>query len=1807
RLAVVAATTAQLRDRLHEFATTGEAPVAVTGRAARPRVAFLFTGQGAQYAGMAKALYDAEPVFHDSVDRCAELMDPLLDQPLLPVIFAEPGSSAALLLDQTAYTQPALFAVEFALVQLWQSWGIVPDALLGHSVGELVAAAVAGVFSLDDASRLVVARGALMQALPAGGAMLAVFAAEADVESVVAAHPQVAIAAVNGPEHTVVSGDGVAVAAIAEVFTSRGVRVQPLTVSHAFHSPLMQPMLAAFRVVAESVQYNPQHKPVMSNVTGAVAGAELATAAYWVQHVMAPVRFADGMAALHESGTDVFVEIGPHPVLTGMGQSCIPADGAAWAPSLRRNRNDVEHVLAAAATLFVHGAKVNWRAVRDGGDRTTLPTYPFQRHRCWIEPAPVARRGHTGGHPLLGVTTSAPALRATIHETSISVHSPSWLDGHRLGGTAVFPGSAFAEMVLAAIDPAIDVVASLQIREALVLPDDGEVRLQTIIVEQGDVREVQIVSVEATDGSARSRLHAVAVVTRAAPLPAAAAVDIDALVATFGDDVDVDDYYARLREAGLTYGRAFRGLTRLLQGGACALGHAELPVDVTDATRYRLHPALFDACFHVLGAAMASGRDPTDDDMYVPIAMDGLRLHRSGATSVWCAASLLDTSHDASSVTAKVDVYGADGELVASVDRLEVRRTTRAMWERGLTKASSLLHEVVWRECRRTVPAPTDRPAGRWVIVADTVEAAQPLVDRLREGGAQRVVVIDADAPDEAGLGVALDNLVSGDTSGQLGVVSMNGIEIGRLASATGANGQVAALERTVRGPLALARWLAEHAAGDAQLWLITRGAQSVGGEPRSLAGAAVWGLGRVVANEHPELACTCIDLDPAGDDAAFDELAAELLTGHPGGRPGEDQLAYRGRIRMVPRLVRFDGAATSPPPMPFRLVVADRGSFEHMSYAPLVRRSPDAGEIEIEVRATGVNFRDVLNVLGMYPGEAGDPGLECAGVVTAVGGGVSGLAIGDAVFGIAPRAYDSHVVTRADLVVRKPDKLTFAEAAGSTIAFLTAAFGLETLAGLRAGEKVLIHAAAGGVGLAAVGIAHRIGAEVFATVGSAEKRSMLADLGVKHIYSSRTLDFADEILADTGGAGVDVVLNSLSDEFVERSFQVLTPTGRFLEIGKGGTWSTERAAQARPHGSYHEYDLSDLLVEDAQGVRAGLAELVDDIDADRAAPLPVSAYAAEAVQSAFRFMAEAGHIGKLVVTHRADAPRIRSDGSYLVTGGLGGLGLEVARWLVEQGARHVTLAGRSAASPEAAERIVAMEAAGATVRVVQGDVADAGDVRRIVDASVASGVPLRGVFHAAGVVDDGVLEQQTSQRFAAVFAPKVLGAAHLDEATRDADLDHFVLFSSASALLGAPGQSNYAAANSALDAVAARRRALGLPALSINWGAWGEVGMAARLPSRERQRLADRGIGLLSTSTALDALGQLMDHDAANVAVLDVDWPLLAAHAGDAGSPALLHELTAGPRIDHSRSAGAGSGLLASLVDAEPHARLALVVAHVHEHVARVLGLAADEVLDHDDELAALGLDSLMAVELTNRLRSATGLTLSTTVAFDHPSISALADHLAEALGHLPASGEHVTSHHSEHGPVAVGRDRALPASSAQYRLLFVDQFAPGLAIYNLPMVLRIRGPVDADAVRVAVVSLVRRHEALRTNFAFVDGGWVQQIVAPDAASVPFTIEEGGGDPDAFAIRLRTEGARPFDLAADVKMRCVLFSMSPDEHVLALTFHHIAADGWSVTRLIVEFAELYSAAVENRPPQLAELPLRYSDWSAWQHEVEDE
>ncbi len=1567
RVAVVAASRAQLVDRLRAFAAgedvAGRSGLAA-GRAGRPRVAFLFTGQGAQYAGMARGLYDVEPVFRAALDRCAELMDPLLAQPLLSVLFSEPGSAAADLLGQTGFTQPALFAVEHALVELWRSWGVVPDAMLGHSVGELVAAAAAGVFSLADAVRLVVARGALMQALPAGGAMAAVFAARADVEPALAGHPQVAIAGVNGPAHTVISGDSTSVSAITAGFAERGVRVQALVVSHAFHSPLMLPMLDEFRRVAESVSYRAPQRRLVSNVTGAVVGAEIASADYWVRHVMAPVLFADGIAALRELGIDTFVEIGPHPVLATMGQSCLPDGQYAWVPSLRRSRDDEEQVLAGLSALWALGVRVEWSALATDGHRRTMPTHPFQRQRHWLDPVRRGPRTSPGRHPLLGDTTGVAVLGATVHDAVIAADSPAWLGDHRLSGTVVFPATAYTELVLAAGGG--DTIESMTIMEALIVPDEGEVAMQTVVTGLPGDHEVQIVTL---DRGSPYTVHARARVVAAAATEPVEAIDVSLLASEFPDPVDIDEYYRHLHAIGLTYGATFRGLTRLSRRDGAAIGLVELPSEVTDGSRYHLHPALFDACFHVLGVAAAPFDPAGSDDMFVPVAIRGLRLHRSGVTAAWCAVTLLDAD-DAdttkSAYAATLTVYDTDGAVVVTVDRLEVRRTPRSMWQRSLGATRDPVYELTWRAAPQ---ADGDVPSATrdWIVVGSSSGVAGDLAGALAATGAE-CTVVDLDEP--AALVAALER-----ASQPVGVAYLGALHTDSVEQALG-------------GALTVARSLAEHAA-DVRLWFVTHGAQSAEGEPSSVVGATLWGLGRVVANEQPRLACTCVDLDPAAVVAAAD-LADELVRAD-----GEDQIALRGRHRLVARLTPVDPSTGIPPEAPYQLSLPARGSLDALAFLPLVRRSPAAGEVELEVRATGINFRDVLNVLGMYPGDPGMPGLECAGVVTAVGDGVVGLAVGDAVLGIAPQAFDSHVVTRADLIVAKPAGITFTEAATVPIASLTAAYGLQRLAGLHAGERVLIHSAAGGVGMAAVLIAQRIGAEVYATVGSDEKRRVLEALGVRHIYGSRTLDFAEQIRADTAGAGVDVVLNSLSDEFITKSFEVLSDTGRFLEIGKRGIWTAEQAAAARPRGAYHAYDLADFLLEPG-GIHSLLQEIVDEIEAGRAAPLPLRAFPADEIRHAFRFMMQARHIGKVVLTHRPAAAHVRADGAYLVTGGLGGLGLVVAGWLVEHGARHVTLVGRSRPNADAAAAIAAMEAAGATVHVAQADIATAAGVQHALATAAGDGVPLRGVVHTAGVLDDGALGQQTWERFHGVLAPKLIGGLLLHEATRLLDLDHFVLFSSASALLGAPGQSGYSAANNALDAIAHTRRAAGLPALSINWGAWADAGMASRLDERERKRLSDRGVGALASAAALDVMDRLLGQSRAQVAVLTIDWPRMIASL-TTPVPPLLTELSRGPIV--SVPLAVRRRLADELAELDPERRRDHVREVVTEQLVAVLGLDPGEGIDGRQGLSDLGMDSLMAVELGNRLSALVDRSVPSTIPFEHPTLDELAQYVEGLL----------------------------------------------------------------------------------------------------------------------------------------------------------------------------------------------------------------
>jgi myxalamid-type polyketide synthase MxaB len=1591
RAAFAANSPQQMREKLLAFA---DGQSQVTAGKGQPRIAFLFTGQGAQYVGMARQLYETQPTFRKTLNKCDEILRPLLNQSLIALLH----SSQPSLLDQTAYTQPALFAIEYALAELWRSWGIEPSAVLGHSVGEYVAACVAGVFSLEDGLKLIAERGRLMGALPAGGEMVAIFADEAKVAEAVAPFAdRVSIAAVNGPKNVVISGVGEAVQAIAQKLEADGIKSKRLTVSHAFHSPLMAPMLDEFERAAGQVTMKAPSISLISNVS-AQPMAEAPDASYWRKHVRQAVRFSDSIETLRGQGYEVFVEIGPKPTLMSMGQQCWPAEAepASWLPSLREGRDDWQVMLESLGALYVQGASVDWAGLDEdyapGRRKVVLPTYPFQRSRYWLAPPQAQKKAATlanrpGLHPLLGQRLRSSLIKETVFETEISADSPSYLNDHRIFEAVVYPGTGYLEMALAAaasLGPGPHTLESVSIHSALALAED-QTRVVQLILDsvENSLAPFKILSL---DGEAWT-LHATGHVRAGQSLPAPKKISLTEIG---GQELAPDEYYQALRETGIEYGPVFRGIKRLWRGEGEAWGEIQLPTEAGDVPSYHLHPALLDSCFQLLGA-MLEGQT---SDVYLPVGMDRLQLVGRAGAHVWARASL-QPGGAKEALTGDLELFDETGQLVAELHGLHLKRATRQALRGALQKRfDDWLYEVAWRP--KALSESKEPASGSWLVFADRSGVGQALTTRLKERGATCNLVVqgEAYATTESGWQI---NASRPDDFARL-LKESGPRRVAYLWSAESGSPEAATL-----GVLYLTQALAASGNGGG-LWLVTRGAQAVTNRSLAVSQSPVLGLGKVIALEHPDLHCVCVDMDPAGEADSAGALFTELVAGD-----GEAQVVLRGNTRYVARLAR-PAKHSGRTPQPFEMEITSRGVLDNIALKPQTRRAPGPGEVEIEVRASGLNFRDVLNVLGMYPGDPGQPGLECAGTIVAVGDGVADFKVGDSVLAIAPRAFSSYVVTRAEFVALKPAHLSFAEAATIPVTFLTVLYGFKHLAKMKRGARVLIHAAAGGVGLAAVQLAQQAGAEIFGTAGSPEKQAHLKSLGVQHVMSSRTLDFADEIMRVTNGQGVDVVLNALADDFIAKSVSVLADDGCFLEIGKRGIWSEEQMKAARPGASYFPYDLADVLQNDLPLLQAMLRELLAGFESGALKPLPLQAFSSHQVVDAFRYMAQAKHIGKVVVMHETGG-HVRPEAGYLITGGLGGLGLTVACWLVERGARHLALVSRSAPSESAQAAIREMEQAGAQVVVVQADVSQKEQVANMLAELAQTMPPLSGVIHAAGALDDGVLSQQDRARFAKVMGPKVNGAAALHELTRGLPLDFFVLFSSAASLLGSAGQGNYAAANAFMDALAHERRARGLPALSVNWGAWGEVGMAAGLGGREQRRLAEQGLGQILPEQGVQALAQALQLGLAQVGVLPINWAKLTKQLSDGIVPPFLSEVAvetpspeAGPR-----AADASRELLQRLNSAAPEDRHEILLKHVQEQAARVFGLDPAQPLDRRQGLTELGMDSLMAVELKNRLQSSLGRSLPATLAFEHPTLEALTGYLATevlALG-VPAKAQ--------------------------------------------------------------------------------------------------------------------------------------------------------------------------------------------------------
>lgn len=1595
RLVAVAADAEGLRQALCAAVDGQPSPAlrqGVVGSGAAAGAVFVFSGQGPQWWAMGRELLTHEPVFANAVAEVDEAMRAHAPWRLLDELQAAESRSR---LHETELAQPALFALQTGLQRLWSAWGVAPVGVVGHSAGEIAAACCAGVLDLPTAARLAVVRGRIMQAATGRGRMAAVEVDEARALSWLGSDPALSVAAVNGPRSVVISGDTAALEILLARLAGEGIGHRMLAVNYAFHSAQMEPLRRELERVLQGLRPQPGHMALYSTVSGARIDPRTMDAAYWGRNLRSSVRFAPAVAAAGEDGYRLFLELGPHPVLAMNIEATLEAHaGVQVFACLRRGHPERETLLQAAAGLHVAGAAVDWSSVLPAGRRVVLPHYPWQhsRYRVRLESeaaltACVAPAG-AGGHPLLGRAVQSPAFKGTLYEQRLARTSPSWLADHRVAGACVMPAAGFVEMALAAAaqaDPAREAwqVEDVVFEQPLALADEPrQVQFAPDGARTGGFR----IFSRAEDGPGEWSCHAGGRIVAAVALVEPAA-DLPALLVRCPQAVAPDALYAEWATRGLAFGPAFRGLAELHLGRVEALARLHRPAALGEPSAdLPLHPALLDAGLQALNTLLADeAGSPTET--WVPFSLDRAFRAAGADEPAWSHVRLVPAAMP-DLRQADITIYDAQSRAVAALRGLRLRRVAATAWTTQAEGASLLVEQ--WRSA--PLAGAGSLRAGRWLVCAAEDHALVPIVQRhLRELGAT-VEHIDPLAPP-----AALNAWLADDASPVAGIlyIAAPASPQARLLAGTAMTRLADGLGRL----LALLQALVRSGSPATPLWMVARGARAARvGDVVDAAQAAAWGLWRSALAEYPDLEATALDLDPGPADGwlqpLFDELAASAVP--------HAEIAWRGNLRLVAQVQPVGPAAVAPVGS-WRLEASEAGSLDALSMRAAARRAPGEGEVEIQVLAAGLNFRDVLNALGMYPGPAGPLGGECAGRVVRVGPGVSGLAPGDEVMAFARGSLASHVCAPACYVAPRPARLTWAEAAATPIAFLTAMYAFERLAGLQRGERVLIHSAAGGVGMAAVQLALALGAEVFATAGSAAKREALAALGVANVFDSRSLVFAEQVMAATGGRGVQVVLNALAGDFIAASLSALAPCGRFLEMGKRDIWTHERMRAARPDVAYHPFDLGDAADADAALVPALYARLAERLSEGSLQALPVMAFPVGHAAQAFRTMSQARHMGKIVLTMpRPPMLPINDAASVLVTGGLGALGLRVAQWLASQGARHLVLLGRRPPDAQALAALAPLQARGVRCRIVQGDVTDAATVQELAAQARAEGHPLRGAVHAAGLLDDGVLIEQDVARISRVLAPKLLGALHLDGLP---DLDFLVLFSAGAAWLGSPGQAGYCAANLALDALAESRHARGLPATSIAWGAWAEAGMAAELSARDTARWRERGVLAMPTSVALALLQAAMQGDAPAVAALGLDAQRLAApglrwaalrKSADVGRPSPVGaaaELT-------------GGGLRQRLETAAPSERSHRLLAHLTERCSHTLGLESGTPIDPQRPLKELGLDSLMAVELRNALATDLGRPLPATLLFDFPTLDALGAYLSvKVLGWAPAA----------------------------------------------------------------------------------------------------------------------------------------------------------------------------------------------------------
>jgi polyketide synthase 5 len=1595
RTAVIASSLPELTEALREVAE-GDTPYqAAVGRDDRGPV-WVFSGQGSQWAAMGAQLLATEPVFAATVAQVE------------PLIARESGFSVtnAMSVPQIVTgqdrIQPMLFTMQVALAETMKSYGVRPGAVIGHSLGEAAAAVVAGALSLEDGVRVICRRSRLMSRIAGAGAAASVGLPAHQVLSdlTIRGINDVVVAIVASPQSTVIAGATQTVRELVAAWEQREVMAREVPTDVAFHSPQVDPILDELTNVLADVHPMTPTVPFYSATLFNPREQPVCDARYWANNMRKMVRFAAAVQAAMEDGFGVFAELAPHPLLThAVDQNARSLDMPAAALAGMRREQELPHGLRGfVADLHIAGAAVDFSVLYPNGRLVDAPLPTWTHRRLLLsrdgQESPTRGACTVSVHPLLGqhVRLQEEPERH-VWQGQVGTAAQPWLAEHQIRNVALLPGAAYCEMALAAARALLgeaSEVRDIRFEQALLLDQQTTVGASASVSLPGVVD----FTVETNQGGEQAR-QATAVL-HVAEDEQPPAHDMSALLAAHPGREDGAKVRERLDQSGVQYGPAFAGLAAAHTGeGATAtvLAEVALPGQIrSQQEAYGVHPALLDACFQSVEAhpdVQALG----EGVLGLPLGVRRLRSYTAARNACYCYTRV--TKADTSGIEADLDVLDEHGAVLLAVQGLRLGTSASETANKDRVLAERLL-TIEWRQPE--LPEVEYADAGTWLLISATATAdvvATTLTDALKNHGAHCISVCWPPHADYTSNAEQLGNHLR--AGGFTAVLILTGPRTGD------AEGQSPLLGREyVQHLVRITRELPELPGEPPRLYVVTRTAQTiVAGDRPNLEQAGLRGLVRVIGTEHPHLRATQIDVDA---DTDAEQLARQLLGGSE-----EDETAWRNgawyAARLCPTPLRPEERETTVANHEddgIRLQIRTPGDLETLELVACDRVPPGPGQIEVAVSASSINFADVLVAFGRYPafeGRLPQLGTDFAGVVTAVGPDVADHKVGDHVGGLcADGCWGTFLTCDARLAVTLPAGLADEQAAAVTTAHATAYYGLHELARIKAGDRVLIHSATGGVGQAAIAIARAAGAEIFATAGSEQRRQLLRDMGIEHVYDSRSIEFAEGIRRDTDGYGVDIVLNSVTGAAQRAGLELLALGGRFVEIGKRDIYGDTRMGlfPFRRNLAFYGVDLG-LLAHSHPGRLQDLLNAVYQLVADGVLPMPESTHCPLTdAATAIRVMSGARHTGKLVldiphtgssrvIVPPAQARVFRRDGAYLITGGLGGLGLFLAEKMAAGGCGRIVLSSRSQPTPEALQTIERIRATGADVVVECGDIAEPGTAQRLVVTATATGLPLRGVLHAAAVVEDATLTNITDELIERDWAPKVYGAWNLHTATADQPLDWFCSFSSAAALVGSPGQGAYAAANSWLDAFTRWRRAQGLPATAIAWGAWAQIGRATALAD-------GAGIAIAPEEGAY-AFEALLRHDRE-----------YTGYAPITGTPWLSAFAQHSPFADAFRSTGQNPAGISKL-------RAELNELPPDEWPVRLRRLMSDQVslilrrsVDPDRPLSEYGMDSLGALELRTRIETETGIRLtSSDIAVT--TIRGLANLLCEKLAPAEAA----------------------------------------------------------------------------------------------------------------------------------------------------------------------------------------------------------